>query len=169
MNEIRTEASQRRGVEEKLINGKLGSNPEVSGRISPLVKQGLSPIICGMSAIGKSHLANAFPGLFVDLESSQFQWEQKEDGSFKIGEDGRTIQKANWQEAYIEAALEIASQGKIPLLSFQPKVFEELRNRGLEFDIVIHNENSKKEVVQRLRDRTNDSLNKKTSVHDKIY
>lgn len=79
-------------------------------------------IICGFSAIGKSHVSVINRGC-VDLESSDYHWRNGE-------------LNPDFPQNYIDAALMLERQYKYVFLSCHQEVRDELHKRGVPFVIV---------------------------------
>lgn len=60
-------------------------------------------VISAFPAMGKTYLASKFPGIVVDLESSDFHWLKNEAGTeFVLDENGKKIANPEWPKNYIE-------------------------------------------------------------------
>ncbi len=90
-------------------------------------------IICGFAGIGKSHCAKNSEGV-VDLESTPF--------------------KKNW-DFYADVAEHMGKNGYYVLTACHKEWRDKLKERGIEYAVVIPHKEMKQEYMRRYKDRGN--------------
>jgi hypothetical protein len=88
-------------------------------------------IICGFAGIGKSYLAKHEAG-YIDLESTPF--------------------KKNW-DLYIDVAEHMQSQGYKVMMSCHKELRDKLKERNVDYIVVIPTVDYKDNYIQRYKDR----------------
>lgn len=105
----------------------------------------IKQVYCGFAGIGKSSLAKV-NDKFVDLESSNYRWLNKDDKT----------PNPNFVQDYKKAIDENIKNDKIVLTSLHPQIVNLLISENYNMKIVIPNLNCKDIYKQRYIDRGND-------------
>lgn len=112
------------------------------GRAIPTV------VISGFPAIGKSYLAEHFPGSARDMESSNWHW--------FVDKHGKELNPA-WPGNYIEqiAALDKSGMYRAVCVSSHQLVREEMAKAGIKYTNIVPGDNEvmKAIILQRCKDR----------------
>ena len=112
-------------------------------------------IYSGFAGIGKTH-ASKHKENILDLESSQFQWVNANDGK-SIEESKGSYKEKNkdWPSNYINRIKTEEQLGYTILISAQPRVLSLLKGNGLKFVTVTPNKGDKVVYLTRYMSRGN--------------
>lgn len=109
------------------------------------------------AGVGKSHLAK-IDNLYIDLESSDFQWVYPDDLSLSVEERKSTKNKrrnSQFPINYINAMKDYLKQGKRVLISSQPEVLDLVKKYDLPLTTVSLDPKLKDIYLKRYKERGN--------------
>jgi hypothetical protein len=111
-------------------------------------------IYSGFAGIGKTYAAKTNKNV-IDLESSQYQWQNADSKSIESAKGNYTKKNPNWPKNYINEIITKNNQKYIVLISAQPIILHELEKKKIEFNTVTPEIDDKEIYLDRYKNRGN--------------